>query len=369
MATASEKRSVWAEIDLKALENNYKFVKKKAGAREIIPIVKANAYGHGLIPVSEFFVNKMGAKSLGVARINEGEALKKAGVKASIIILGGFVKEEAGGVIKNGLEPSVFSYGEAAALNREAKKKNKKIGVHVKINTGMNRLGIKPESAGKYISYLEKLKNIRIRSVYTHFADADLPGDKMTTKQAKMFDDIKGRPGKDYFAHAANSAAITRYPYALFDGVRPGIMLYGSFTEKFLKKKAPVKEVMSLKASVVNVVSLKKGDAVSYGGIYRAKRAEKIAIISAGYGDGLRRELSGKWKVVLNGKKCPLVGRVCMDLAAVRVSGPVKTGDTALVFGKWGKHRLPVEDMAGACDTISYEIMTGITERVPRVYK
>jgi len=370
--TAHENLTTWAEIDLFALKNNYNQVKKFIGSRRIIPVIKANAYGHGISELCDFFVNSMKCDYVGVARVNEGKYLREHGQKkAGIIILGGFFRGEIRDILKYRLEPSVFTIKEVMELNKRAKASGKKVSVHLKINTGMNRLGIRHEQVFEFMDILKSMKNISLKSIYTHYADSDMQqGDENTLLQTIKLAAIKCIKPKNVFMHAANSAAITRYPFTYFDAVRPGIMLYGSYADKKIKKLADLSPVMTVKTRVLNVLNLKKGDRVSYGGLYEAKGREKIAIIGIGYGDGFRRDLTNKkWYVMIKGKKCEVVGRICMDMTPVKIKGNVCVGDEVLIFGRDKHGSIDVEDMAERINTISYEIFTGITDRVTRIYK
>lgn len=361
---------VWAEIDMASLCHNFNQIKKKAGKSDVIPVIKANAYGHGAVEFCRFLSAELEVNNFGIARVAEGVHIRHAGINGvSLIVLGGFFKGETADIIKYSLEPSVFAKDELKYLNKQAALAGKVISVHLKINTGMNRLGIKPEQVEDFIKFIATLKNIRLRSIYTHFANADTNHETFTRIQAERFAAIKTHAPAGIFFHAANSAAVAKYDFVTFDAVRPGIALYGSFADKKINKLLNLKPVMTLKSRVINTLVLEKGEGVSYAGLYRAPKKENIAIVSMGYGDGFRRELSNKWYVMINGKKAPVIGRVCMDLIAVKPSGKVKIGDEVLIFGKSGKSIIPVEDMAAAAKTISYEIFTGITDRVKRVYK
>ncbi|MCE5299606.1 MAG: alanine racemase [Spirochaetia bacterium] len=361
--------TTWAEIDLSAFKHNFLSVKKHARGAEIIPVIKANAYGHGAAVLARFLTRIPGVKNVCVVRTGEGVELRKAGIKElNIIVLGGFIAEETADIIKYRLEPSVFTPEEIAWLNKAAQKAGVTIAVHLKVNTGMNRLGIKPAEAPLFFEFLSRMPNLKLKSVYTHFAKADGASPEFTMNQAGAFEAVRAMTPRGVMFHAAASSAIARYGSVLYDGVRPGIALYGSASDAFTIKKLGLRPVMSLKARVMNVIELKPGDEVSYGGLYRAKKKERIAIIAAGYGDGFRRELTNRWSVIINGRKCPVAGRICMDMTPVRVDAGVSIGDTALIFGSDGKNRLPVEEMAKKCGTISYEIFTGITERVKRIY-
>jgi alanine racemase len=362
----------WAEVDLSALSYNMDRIKKAVGDREIIPVVKANAYGHGVVPFAAYLVKKHRIKMLGVARVNEGAQLVDAGIKGvSIIILGGFFKGEIDEIMKYGLEPSVFSVDEARALNAAAVKAKKSVNVHLKVNTGMNRLGIRPEDSYSFFGNLRGMTALNLKSVYTHFANADMEGtgDFSTQKQVENFSLMRELAGKKVFYHAANSAAIAKYPAAYLDAVRPGIMLYGSYADRSIKNYMDVKTVMTLKSRVIHTAWLEAGEAVSYGSTYRARKRERIAVIGIGYGDGFPRELSNKWYVMINGRQAPVLGRVCMDMIVVRPAKEVSIGDEVLVFGRDKTGAIEVEDMAAAAGTISYEIFTGIAERVVRIYK
>lgn len=360
---------IWAEIDLRALEHNFNTVKKIVGKRGIIPIIKANAYGHGIVQIADFFSKKLNVNIFGVARVNEGILLRKNGIKnSSIIILGGFLKSEVDDILEHNLEPAVFSEPEIIYLGKKAREKNKVVGVHLKINTGMNRLGVKYPYCLYVLETIKKLEHLKLKSIYSHFANADTENLIFTRWQYEILILLQ-KEYKSPFYHIANSAAIIKYPFTYLDAVRPGIILYGSFMDKKLKNEIGLKPVMSLKCRVVNIITLEKGETVSYGSTYKAKKKEKIAIINIGYGDGFRRELSNNWHVLVKGKKAKVLGRVCMDLTAIQASDNLKIGDEVLIFGKDGYGQIEVEDMAKKLNTISYEIFTGITERVPRVYR
>jgi alanine racemase len=362
----------WAEIDLSALSYNVNLVKKTVSSREIIPVIKANAYGHGAVPLALYLMKKHSIRMFGLARVSEGVRLREQGIKgASLIILGGFFRGEIDAIIEYGLEPSVFSVEEARALNAAALKRKIKIDVHAKINTGMNRLGVRPADAYSLFGNLRGMQGLNLRSVYTHFANSDVAGagDFSTQKQADELKTVREIAGAGVMFHAANSAAVAKYPFSYFDAVRPGIMLYGSYGDKAIKNIMKVKPVMTLKSRVIHTANLEAGGAVSYGATYRAKKNEKIAVVGIGYADGFMRSLSNKWYVLINGREAPVLGRVCMDMIVVRLSKDVKVGDEALIFGGDKSGSIDAEDMAAAAGTISYEVFTGVSDRVVRVYK
>ncbi len=354
-----------AVIDTSAFKHNFNLAKKLSGNAEVIPVIKANAYGHGAYEIAKLCAS-LGAKTAGLARVNEGVQLRKAGIKKlSLAILGGFIKSEAEEIVKNSLEPSLFSVNEALILQKESAKMGKKTKVHIKINTGMNRLGLRPEEAESFIKAVKGMPNLEISSMYTHLPCADEQKDKMSVKQFLLLKSASSCC-PEIKLHASNSAGIARYGSAGFDAVRPGIMLYGSLYGPFNIKLKPV---MSIYATVVQVVNLKKGEGVSYGLTYRAKKSERAAVISIGYGDGYPRTLGNKGRVLINGKSFPVIGRVCMDMIIARVDSTVKPGDTAVIIGKSGKNEITAEEIARMSGTISYEIFTGVAERVVRIYK
>ncbi|PKL91124.1 MAG: alanine racemase [Candidatus Goldiibacteriota bacterium HGW-Goldbacteria-1] len=356
-----------AHIDMSALSHNFILAGRLSGGREIIPVIKANAYGHGSVEVASYLTENLGAKKLAVARVNEGIEIRAGQINSSIIILGGFYEDEIQELIHYNLEPSVYDMPLLCLLDKKAAAAKKIIKVHLKINTGMNRLGVKPEKAPGFINFIRNSNFLKLESVYTHFADADLANDKRTKKQSLILESLKKAAGPDVLFHAANSAAILKYPFAHFDAVRPGIMMYGSYCDK--KTAKSLLPVMTLKTSVAQVIGLKSGDKVSYGGRYTARKKEYAAVISIGYGDGFPRSLSGKGEVMINGKKRKVLGTVCMDLTVVQADKNVKQGDAVLVFGRDGKNIMPIEKMAEDAGTIAYEILTGISDRVKRIYK
>ncbi|MEI7640006.1 MAG: alanine racemase [bacterium] len=365
-----KKYTAWAEVNLKVLADNYKLIKKAAGGKRVIPVVKANAYGHGITVVSAFFEEQLGVDYIAVARVSEAVSLREAGInKTGIIVLGGFVPGEEEEILKYRLEPSVSSVNAIKLLSKAAVKAGKNANVHIKINTGMNRLGARVSDAPALITEIKNSPRMVLKSVYTHFANADMAGDKFTQVQIQALLKIKPLVSGRVFFHSANSAGIAKYPQAHMDAVRPGIMLYGSYTDPEMKAKIKVKPVMTIKARVLHTATLKKGEAVSYGGLYKAKKNERIAIVGIGYGDGYRRDFTGKGYVIIKGKKCPVLGRVCMDLITVRATGNVKTGDEAIIFGGDETGFISVEELADMIGTISYELFTGIAERIPRIYK
>jgi alanine racemase len=367
----------WAEISLKALKANFKALQKLAKGSEVLPVVKANAYGHGLVPVSKALV-KAGAGMLAVAFVQEGADLRKAGVKIPILVLTPTLKKEIPVLLKNKLTPQVSTIAGAREIAKVARKmKVKKVGVHVKIDTGMGRVGVQVESALGEVEAMRRIPGIRVEAVYTHLATADWTDPKYAWRQITLFKqttEALKRRLKGLFhpaTHVANSAALmTYYPQSRGTWVRPGIALYGVYPNSQFKNKVKLTPVMQVRARILHVKNLRKGESVSYGRTYTASRRIKVATLGMGYADGLLRSLSNKGACLIQGKKAPLIGTVCMDMTMADVSKipGVRAGDVATIFGKDGRAFLSVEAQAAKAGTISYELLCAVGQRVRRVY-
>jgi alanine racemase len=367
----------WAEISLKALQRNFKALQKLAKSSEVLPVVKANAYGHGLVPVSKALV-KAGAGMLAVAFVQEGVNLRKAGVKIPILVLTPTLEKEISDLLKNRLTPQVSSVEGARKLAGAARKmKIKNVGVHVKIDTGMGRVGVQVDRALGEVEAIRRVPGIRVEAVYTHLATADWTDPKYAWRQITLFrqttEGLKRRL-KGVFhpsTHVANSAALmTYYPQSQGTWVRPGIALYGVYPNSQFKNKVKLTPVMQVRARVLHVKTLRKGESVSYGRTYTARRLIRAATLGIGYADGFLRSLSNKGACLIKGRKAPIIGTVCMDMTMADVSKipGVRAGDVATIFGKDGKAFLPVEAQAAKAGTISYELLCAVGERVRRVY-
>jgi alanine racemase len=364
-------RPTWAEVNLTNLAYNFRKIKKMiAPATKIMVCVKADAYGHGIIPVSKKLVS-CGVDFLGVASIDEGIKLRKAGIKAPILILGLTLKEDIAPVFKYNLTPTVCAEDMAVSLNNLAKRKNKKINIHIKIDTGMGRIGVLYKDALQLIKKIHKLNFINIEGIFTHLACADTKKD-FTVRQIEMFNSLVSqlkREGiKIPLVHAANSMGVIEYPNSHFNMVRPGLITYG-----LCPKENPgikLKPVLSLKTRIIYSKRLPKGYGVSYGRSYITKKDTTIATLPIGYGDGYPRNLSNKAPVLIRDKRYKISGRVCMDQIMVDVgNAPVNIGDEVTLIGSQGKNKISAEELASLSGTISYEIACGLGSRVPRIYK
>jgi alanine racemase len=364
----------WAEISLSALKHNFKALSLLAKGSQVLPVVKANAYGHGAVPAAKAFI-QAGAKFLAVAFVQEGVALREAGIQKPILVLTPTLPAEIPTLLNYGLIPQVSSLEGAKALSADAQKmKIPEVPVHVKIDTGMARVGFKPAEALQAVAAIQKIRRIKVEGVYTHLATADWTDPVYAWKQITLFRQALEKleqSGIHLQTHVANSAALmTYYPQSKGTWVRPGIALYGIYPHPSMKDKVKLIPVMQVRAKVLHVKTLEKGESISYGRTFTASKKMTVATLAMGYADGLLRSLSNKGKCLIHGQKAPFVGRVCMDMTMVDVSrlSKVKAGDTATIFGKDGKAFLPVEEQSAYAGTISYELLCAVGQRVPRIY-
>lgn len=367
-------RPTVAKIDLSALEHNFREVALRAEGRRILAVVKASAYGHGAIAPARR-LRELGASMLGVALVEEGKELRNAGIDAPILIMGSLFPEQAEAIAALQLTPTVFSLPLARKLSAEAERLKTTVAVHVKIDTGMGRIGIAPEDAPDFIAALRALPNIEVQGLMTHFADADLRDKAFAEKQVGRFSavltELESRGISIPLRHAANSAAVMDFAQALFTMVRPGIMLYGYNP---LERRSPgiaLQPVLSLVTRIAFVKKVPAGVPVSYGRTFVTKRESLIATLPIGYADGFSRALSNKGEALVRGKRVPVAGRVCMDMCMLDVTDVpgVAEGDEAVLIGAQGGERITADDIAAKTGTISYEVLCGISGRVPRVYQ
>lgn len=365
-------RPTWAEVNLKNIAYNINSIRKFISPKtRILATVKADAYGHGIIPVCRKLVS-LGIDFFGVATIDEALVLRKAGIKSDILILGGVFPNDADIIIKYNLAQTVFTKELALALNRAAGRHKKKARVHIKIDTGMGRLGIWHTEALAFIRQITKLKFLKLEGVFTHMPCADTD-DNFTKEQISAFGDLL-REFKECgiyipLAHMANSVGALNFKESRFNLIRPGIIIYGLRP----KERLPIKlrPVLSLKTKIIYLKKIPKGRSVSYGRTFIAPKPTVIATLPIGYGDGYPRLLSNKAEVLIRGVRAKIVGRVCMDQIMVDVSHipNVRIGDTAILIGAGKNNIIRAEELAKLSHTISYEIACGIGSRVPRVYK
>ncbi len=370
-----ETARTWAEISLGNLEHNYRALRACAPDSRFLATVKANGYGHGAVPAARRLV-ELGTDYLAVACLDEGAALRRAGITAPVLILGYTQPQLAAEVVDLDLTQTVFTPELAQALSEAAGAAGKRAKIHLKADTGMSRLGVldhQPPAAARELEALCALPHLEPEGIFTHFADAD--GDEeytmlQFTRFLDVLDELKGAYGRTFeIRHCAASAAVLKYPCTHLDMVRPGIALYGCYPDPSCEglDGPGLRPVMSLYSRVAAVRDFPPDTPVSYGCTARFDRAGgRAAVLPIGYADGLHRALSNKGCVRLGGQLLPIMGRVCMDMCMVELpdGADVKPGDVAEVFGP----HLPVEHHADLAGTISYELLCAVAPRVPRVY-
>ncbi len=361
----------WAQVDLSAIRHNFKVLKRNAV--EILPVIKADAYGHGMIAVAQE-LDGLGVKIFGVSDLCEGRELRIKGFKNDILLLESPLPALAADVVKYHLIPCVCTMDLASALNKEAAKYKEKVKVHIKVDTGMGRLGVWHKDAFEFIRLVASFPNLVIDGIFTHFPLSDIDS-KFTQQQLKDFAALIDSLGElkktiRYF-HAANSMGLSAYQDSILNLARPGLMLYGLYPREDLRKKIKLKPVMSVKTHVLFVKTLEKGRGVSYGHTYVAKRNMKVATLAIGYSDGYFRCLSNKACVLIHAKRCPVLGNVTMDQIIVDVSkvkSPVRIGDLAIVLGSDKNENISAEELGRKAGTINYEIVCNLGNRLEREY-
>ena len=363
-------RPTWAEVNLKNLEYNFKEIKSRLRTEiKILVTVKADAYGHGLIAVSKRLVAH-GVDFLGVASIDEGIKLRNAGIKSPILILGLILKKDILPLFNYNLTPTVCDVEMASALNHKAAALKKPIHLHIKVDTGMGRIGILHDYAFRLVKQIHKLKFVVIEGIFTHFPFADV-NRKFTVFQINLFNklvsDLKRSGIAIPLVHAANSIGLIDYKNSHFTMVRPGLVIYGLYPKAGLGIN--LKPVLSLKTRIIFIKQVPPGYGISYGHTYITKRWTRIVTLPIGYGDGYPRNLSNLAWLLIGGRRRRISGRICMDQIMVDVgTQKLKIGDEVVLIGKQGKQKITVEELADLSQTISYEIVCGLGSRIPRIY-
>ena len=372
----TDEERVLALIDLDALEYNIKSIRKKTPeGTGIIGVIKADAYGHGSVEVAQVLLEN-GADWFAVAVVDEGLNLRKHGINAPILLLGYTPELRFEDVINNGFIQTMYSYEMAEKLSKTAVRLGKTAVVHIKIDTGMGRIGYRVnDEAADEIVRISKLPGIEVNGMFTHFAASDEADKAYTNMQferfMKMDKMLKDRGLNIPVRHAANSAAIMDIDSMMLNMVRPGIILYGAYpSDEVVKENLDLRPVMSIKTHVSFVKEVEKGDCISYGRTYTAPDKRKIATIPVGYADGFIRAYAKEGKVLIKGKFAPIVGRICMDQFMVDVTDidDVKINDEVVLMGTQGENSITADDIAKVLNTINYEVFCTLSKRVPRQY-
>lgn len=363
----------WAEIDLDNLRHNYQILKNLVEPGVVLSIIKADAYGHGAPQVAKTLADA-GAKRFAVATAQEAMQLRRHGITQPILLLGATSGSWAAALAAKNVSLTVVDLHSAKEYAKSLG--NKVVGIHIKIDTGMGRLGIdakNTEDAAKMVLEIANMPCFRLDGMFTHFPAADeISANDYTCQQSKMFNRLVARLKECGLCvpilHSANSAATITHKHSWDDMVRPGLALYGSNPCK--GKALDLKQVMSLRARISQVKRIEKGQFVSYGRIWQAKRDSVIAVVTIGYADGLFRNLSGKINMLVNGAKAPQIGRICMDMCMLDVTDieGVEVDDAATIFGEDGMSFISADEVAKAAQTVPYEVYCAVGRRMPRFY-
>jgi alanine racemase len=363
-------RATTASINLKAISYNISEIRKRIGdKRDLMAVVKADGYGHGSVKVS-LSALKGGADCLGVAFPEEGEQLRKAGIEVPILVLGLIQPEEAYKVVNLRLDQTVCTLELAEALEQEARKASAQVNVHVKVDTGMGRIGVTPPDALGFVRRINRFENLKLMGIFSHLSSADEADKTLTKKQIAIFEnvvrEIEASGIKIPKKHIANSAGILDLPESYYDIVRPGIMIYGLYPSMHVSRSIKLKPAMTLKTKVIYLKSVSEGTPISYGRTFYTKKDTLVATLPVGYADGYSRLLSNQAYVLIKGQRATLIGRVCMDMCMIDVTGikGVKPGDEVILFGEDPS----VDEIARIIGTINYEIVCWVGKRVPRIY-
>lgn len=364
-----------AEIDLDAIGNNIREIRKRIKKdTQLMAVVKADGYGHGAEEVSKVCLYN-GADQLAVATCDEGVQIRQWSIQVPVLILGNTVEGQLETVINNSLTQAVFRYETAKRMSDIAVRLNKTALVHIKIDTGMSRIGFMP--VRESIDEIEKifsLPNLKVTGIFTHFATADEKDKTFTKVQYKKFryvaDRLEEKGYTGFIRHCANSGAILDMPELQLDMVRAGIIIYGLYPSSEVTHPVRLKPAMSLKSQISYVKELEENVSVGYGRTYFTTHKTRVATIPIGYADGYSRAFSNKARVIINGKYAPVIGNVCMDQMMVDVSDipSAKEGDNVIIMGSDGENKVSAEELADIAGTINYEIVCNVGKRVPRVY-
>ena len=372
-ADASASRLTRAFIHLDRLTHNLRLLHELVGDRELWPAIKGDAYGHGAHTVARHLV-RLGYHTFGVADLEEAVALVDAGIEATIIVLSATLPEHSEGLVAYGCEPVVCTLPMVEALARDAERVGRRISVHLKVDTGMGRVGIRTDEVPAFLERCRALPALRVRGLMSHFACADETDKTFSKQQIEQFRRVI-EATKGYgieVHHMANSAAVFDLPDSYFDAVRPGIAIYGlrPSTEIANPRVQRLEPVLEWKTRITFLKEVPAGVGLSYGHAFHTQRPSLIATVPVGYADGLSRRLSNHLDLLVRGVRCPQVGRITMDMSLIDVTalrGQVELGDEVVIIGRQGDQEVTADELAGKLRTINYEIVSAISHRVPRV--
>jgi alanine racemase len=368
-----ELRPTHVEVDLDVLSGNYRAIAAHVAPARVMPILKANAYGHGLVEVARA-LERLGAPYVGVAYLEEGLRLRQHGVTLPVLVLGGIVGSQIPRFLEHDLTLTASSVDKLRAIEEHAAALGRSATVHLKIDTGMERIGVHWYSASTLLEESLRCRHVRVEGIFTHFASADAPDLGHARLQLERFQEVLRFYERcslpPPLRHAANSAAILRLPDSHLDLVRPGILFYGARPAVDLPSPIPVRQALRWVTRVVFFKVVKAGHPVSYGGTWVPPGDTRVVTLPVGYGDGYTRAMSGKAEVIIHGTRYPVVGRICMDQIMVSIGrDSAHNGDEAVLLGGQGDAAISIEEMAAWMGSIPHEVLTSINTRVPRVYR
>jgi len=358
----------WIEVDLAQFRKNIAIIRKHIGRSLFCLPIKANAYGHGLCPMGKA-AQEAGIDYLAVAHLQEGMKLRQEGVTLPILVLGAIHEDQIDDLINYDLEFTISSKFKAELV--EKKCQGRACRVHLEVDTGMQRTGVRPETAKTLLLYLRSLKNIKVVGIYSHLATADQPQDPLAKKQIEAFQElIDAFKEVPLIRHLANSGGTAYFPEAHLDMVRPSLLTFGYLPETCPTALEEIAPCFSLKAKVSYFKVVQPGEGISYGHSFVTEKQTRIVTIPVGYGDGYRRSLSNQGSVLIRGKRFPICGTICMDQFMVDIGDhEVFVGDEVVLIGKQGTEEITLKEVANLCQTIPYEILCLLNERIPRIYK
>ena len=365
-------RPTVARINLDHLAHNYHQIRSITGKARMMAIVKANAYGHGLIPVARH-LETLGTDMLGVAFIEEGVALRRAGIGVPILVMGGISADQIHHFIEHRLQITVSSIEKLILVEEVAAKMGRKAYIHLKFDTGLERIGVRTSNAGSFIDKALKSRHCVLEGIFSHLACADEPDNPMTLEQIGRFEEIAAHFAQHHAPipcrHLANSGGILHFPQTHCDMVRPGLLLYGVLPGPLCQKRLDLKPVLSMHSKIVYFKVVKAGRSVSYGATWTADHMVRVVTVPIGYGDGYPRALSNRGEVLINGRRYAIVGSICMDQFMVNIEwDSAYNGDEVVLIGNQGQESITIEALAEKAGTVPYEMLTSLNNRVPRSY-
>ncbi|UYN92089.1 MAG: alanine racemase [Anaerolineales bacterium] len=372
ISTSVDLRPTHVQVDLERLQSNLQAIQAHVGSAKVMPILKANAYGHGLVRVGQY-MQELGVGSIGVAYLEEGILLREAGITTPILVLGGILGSQAPLFLQHNLTLTVSSTQKLEQVEAAAAAAGVTARVHLKIDTGMERIGVHYYNAESLLEATLKCKHVEVEGIFSHFANADAADLASARTQVARFEEVllfyEKRSLPMPLRHMANSGAVLQLPESWMDMVRPGILLYGVYPSAQAQRTVAVQPALTWSSRIVYFKVVQPGHPVSYGSTWQSDHPVRVVTVPVGYGDGYFRAMSGQAQVLIKGQRYPVVGTICMDQFMVNIEhDSAYNEDEIILVGQSGNERITVEDLAAWASTIPYEILTNINTRVPRVY-